>query len=77
MCATTPRHELLDHVLILDAEHLARLIHQFVSFYNARRPHQALRRQPPIPPPRAAHRFGAIRAIPVLGGLHHHYERAA
>ena len=73
----TLRHELLDHILILDADHLGRLVREFVRFYNERRPHQALRQRQPIPVTYHAQIDAPIRAIPILGGLHHHYERAA
>jgi hypothetical protein len=42
---------------------------------NAERPHRPLRLQTPVPALRAVE--GPVRSRPVLGGLHHIYERAA
>jgi transposase InsO family protein len=74
------RRECLDHLLILGEAHLRRVLREYVVYFNTARPHQGLEQR--IPDPGAAHarRAGAggpVRAVPVLGGLHHTYLRAA
>jgi len=71
----TLRRECLDHLIILDEQHLAMVLTEFVGYYNTERPHRTLRLETPEPTPRAL--AGAVRSRPVLGGLHHVYERAA
>jgi putative transposase len=69
------RRECLDHLLVLDERHFQRVVVEYVRYYNAARPHQGLRQRTPVPADRPA--LGEIIALPVLGGLHHEYRRAA
>jgi transposase InsO family protein len=74
----TFRNECLDRVIVTNEAHLRALLHEFTAYYNADGPHRGLQLEPPLAPrgdTRA--RAGPIRARPVLGGLHHVYERAA
>ena len=69
--------ECLDHVIVLNERHLRRLLREYVAFYNAARPHQALDQAPPDGD--RGHGTGGTRVVsePVLGGLHHVYRWAA
>ncbi len=71
----TFRRECLDHLLIVNEPHLHALLEEFTAYYNQQRPHRALRMEPPVPTARAP--TGTIRSWPVLGGLHHCYDRVA
>ena len=69
------RRECLDHFIVLDEHHLRSVLTEFVGYYNLERPHRTLRLETPVPVYRPAE--GSVRSRPVLGGLHHVYERAA
>ena len=71
----TLRRECLDHLIILDEQHLRSVLTEFVQYYNLERPHRTLRLETPVPVLRGV--GGAVRSRPVLGGLHHVYDRAA
>jgi putative transposase len=86
----TLRRECLDFLIPLTANHLGRLLHEWVRHYNAGRPHMSLGPgipQPPVSlpasPQELRHRTSAhqrVVANPILGGLHHNYrleEKAA
>jgi len=71
----TLRRECLDHVIVLNEQHLSAVLMEFVHYYNVERPHRTLRLETPEPRVRSA--IGPVRSRPVLKGLHHVYERAA
>ena len=71
----TLRRECLDHIVVLDEQHLRSVLAEFVRHYNAKRPHRTLGLQ--TPELRSRPVAGPIRSRPVLNGLHHVYERAA
>jgi putative transposase len=74
------RRECLDHFLILHEKHLHRLLKAYVVYFNQARPHQGLGQRIPEPlalsasPSSQPHQ---VLSIPVLGGLHHDYQRTA
>jgi transposase InsO family protein len=71
----TLRRECLDHILALSERHVRAVSTEFVTYYNQDRPHRSLGLETPVPsrPPVD----GKVLARPILGGLHHVYERAA
>jgi transposase InsO family protein len=71
----TLRRECLDHLMVLDEQHLRSVLAEYVAYYNRERPHRTLGLQ--TPEPRRRPTTGPIRSRPVLNGLHHVYERAA
>jgi putative transposase len=83
----TIRRECLDWLIPLSASHLRSILKSWIPHYNAGRPHMALGPGVPDPPPAwcdyqkasSHHRHGesyAVRAKPILGGLHHEYSLA-
>ena len=71
------RRECLDHMLILGERHLSRVPREYVAYFNRDRPHQALAQATPAPHDSIGRGAGPIRAVSILGGLHHTYRRAA
>ncbi len=73
----TCRRELLDHVIVLDARHLRRLLAAYVDYYNADRVHTRTRDAPSGRPtePRLSSTAQVI-ALPSVGGLQHRYTWA-
>jgi len=69
------RRECLDHVIVFGEAHLRRILAAYATYYNGIRSHLALSKDAPMS--RAVQSVGRIAAMPVLGGLHHHYVRMA
>jgi putative transposase len=74
----TLRRECVNQLIILNERHLRRVLSVYVeNYYNRVRPHLSLNRnasipRKPDPPPN-----GKIVSTPILGGLHHRYQRVA
>ena len=88
----TVRTECLDHLLIVNARHLERVLHSYLRHYNGHRPHQGISQEIPeapqsaltiTPVPRSTghrqHRrdLQGVRCRDRLGGLIHEYELVA
>jgi transposase InsO family protein len=67
------RRECLDHVIVLNAGNLRRVLSDYADYYNNDRTHLALEKDSPNS--RAVEPHGAIRRRRILGGLHHRYVR--
>jgi len=78
----TMRRELLDRLLIVDEQHLRRVLTEYLMHYNTARPHRSLGQltpaqagtRPPAPANLAEHR---IHRKQILGGLTQEYYVAA
>ena len=69
------RRECLDHVIVLTAAGLRRVLNEYVAYYSRTRTHLGLNKDAPVPRPVAPPTAGRVIAIPQVGGLHHRYER--
>jgi transposase InsO family protein len=67
------RRECTDHLIVVNAEHLQRILAKYATYYNEVRTHVSLGKD--APDTRPIERFGDIGAHPILGGLHHRYAR--
>ncbi len=67
------RRECLDHLIVFGEAHLHRVLNAYASYYNQVRTHLSLDKD--APEFRRVQRVGNVAALPVLGGLHHHYVR--
>jgi putative transposase len=73
----TIRRECLDHMIVFNQRSLHQHIQEFLDYYHRSRPHLSLLKDSPEPRPVQPLESGRIVSIPVLGGLHHRYERRA
>ena len=71
------RRECLDHVIVLNAQHLRRILRTYLAYYHRARCHLALGRDAPDGRAVQGPERGPVIAFPEVGGLHHRYERRA
>jgi transposase InsO family protein len=69
------RRECLDHVIVLDEQHLRRVLRSYVDYYHSSRTHQSLGNDCPTPRTIQPSEMGKVIAFPEVGGLHHCYCR--
>jgi putative transposase len=73
------RRDLLDHVIVLNARHLKRLMNEYVRYYHEDRTHLGLGKKTPAGRETQTNPGAHCRVVsmPRLGGLHHRYDLAA
>jgi len=71
------RRECTDHVIAMGEQHLTQILREYAAYHNSARCHQALDGDAPEMRARETTPVADVIAVPVLGGLHHEYRRAA
>jgi putative transposase len=71
------RRECTDHVIAMGERHLTAVLREYAAYYNTSRSHQSLDGDAPEPRSPETTPVTDVTAVPVLGGLHHQYRRAA
>ena len=67
------RREFLDHLIIMNENHLRKLLKEYFLYYNTQRTHLGLNKD--SPESRPAQVIGKIDKIAVANGLHNYYYR--
>jgi hypothetical protein len=68
------REECLDHILVLDENHLRRVLREYGEYYNHARPNQGLDQHFPVSSPELSI-TGPIRRRDILGDVIHDFYR--
>ena len=70
------RSDVLDHVIVMNMEHLRCLMADYVAYYQHDRTHLGLEKDTPIPRPvmKKPREGGTVVSLPRVGGLHQRYE---
>ncbi|MBF0147959.1 MAG: transposase [Magnetococcales bacterium] len=71
------RRECLDHIIVVNEEHLRRTLTSYLTYYHGTRTHLGLAKDCPESRTVQPMETGDVIAIPHLGGLHHQYVRKA
>lgn len=69
------RREYLDHVIVMNENHLRKLLNEYFHYYNFQRTHLGLNKD--FPESRPVQVIGEIRKVAVSNGLHNFYYRKA
>jgi len=71
------RRECLNHVIVINAWHLPRILKSYFRYYHETRTHLSLDKDAPASRTIQPRQSGKIVQISEVGGLHHRYERRA
>jgi putative transposase len=71
------RRECLDHVIVFHESSLRRTLRSYFDYYHRSRTHLSLGKDSPEPRAIQPPEMGPVVALPLVGGLHHRYERRA
>ena len=69
------RRDCLDHVIVLNENHLKRILSEYFKYYHHDRTHLGLLKDTPFERPvQNKSENGKVIKLPRVGGLHHRYE---
>ncbi len=69
------RRECLNHVIVINEQHVLRILRSYFDYYLHSRTHLSLNRNSPVERQIEPPHLGRVVAIPQVGGLHHRYRR--
>jgi len=69
------RRESLDYYLLINEKQIKRILHEYINYYNSKRPHQGIDQR--IPNGYKSQLHGKVQKSPILSGLCNHYYRSA
>jgi hypothetical protein len=69
------KRECLDHLIVMNEDHLRNILSDYISYYNKYRSHLGLNKDSPEDRPTEV--TGKIDKIPMVNGPHHYYFRQA
>ena len=73
----TLRRDCIDHVIVVDENHLRRILREYLAYYHGCRTHLSLEKDSPEPRKVESPDQWRIVEFPMVGGLHHRYSRRA
>jgi hypothetical protein len=62
---------------VLNERQLRQILESYFEYCHNLRPHRSLDHDCPVPRPVESPDRGKVTELPLVGGLHHHYQRQA